>query len=423
MNNDVRGAIATATANSTAPVRGRRTLWALVVAEFALASLMFVCGGLLVRAYDRVRNTDPGFDPSNVLTFTIAVPQVKTPDDASGLAFRKRVVARMRELPGVKEVGMISCAPVSNCHWGTFYTAENAPPRGPNDADPIILNRAASPEYFSAMGIRLKEGRFFNSSDGAGGIDKDSTIIVNETFAKQMWPGQSSVIGKRVHLGSTPRPGSSIQWLSVVGVAKDVKHYGLEQPVRPGVYLPEPLQPRAMNTVVLKMAGDPAAIASAARAAMRDVDPEIPAYDMRTMDERLARSRSLRAAYSWMLAVFAVMALVLALGGSYGVTSYLVSQRTRELGIRVALGAKRSDISRTVLKGSLAVVSIGVIIGIAGAIGAGRFLASLLFGVPPYDAVILAIAAIALATTGFLANWLPARRASRVDPMVSLRAD
>jgi len=423
MNNDVRGAIATATANSTAPVRGRRTLWALVVAEFALASLMFVCGGLLVRAYDRVRNTDPGFDPSNVLTFTIAVPQVKTPDDASGLAFRKRVVARMRELPGVKEVGMISCAPVSNCHWGTFYTAENAPPRGPNDADPIILNRAASPEYFSAMGIRLKEGRFFNSSDGAGGIDQDSTIIVNETFAKQMWPGQSSVIGKRVHLGSTPRPGRSIQWLSVVGVAKDVKHYGLEQPVRPGVYLPEPLQPRAMNTVVLKMAGDPAAIASAARAAMRDVDPEIPAYDMRTMDERLARSRSLRAAYSWMLAVFAVMALVLALGGSYGVTSYLVSQRTRELGIRVALGAKRSDISRTVLKGSLAVVSIGVIIGIAGAIGAGRFLASLLFGVPPYDASILAIAAIALAATGFLANWLPARRASRVDPMVSLRSE
>ena len=423
MNNDVRGAIATATANSTAPVRGRRTLWALVVAEFALASLMFVCGGLLVRAYDRVRNTDPGFDPSNVLTFTIAVPQVKTPDDASGLAFRKRVVARMRELPGVKEVGMISCAPVSNCHWGTFYTAENAPPRGPNDADPIILNRAASPEYFSAMGIRLKEGRFFNSSDGAGGIDQDSTIIVNETFAKQMWPGQSSVIGKRVHLGSTPRPGRSIQWLSVVGVAKDVKHYGLEQPVRPGVYLPEPLQPRAMNTVVLKMAGDPAAIASAARAAMRDVDPEIPAYDMRTMDERLARSRSLRAAYSWMLGVFAVMALVLALAGSYGVTSYLVSQRTRELGIRVALGAKRSDISRTVLKGSLAVVSIGVIIGIAGAIGAGRFLASLLFGVPPYDASILAIAAIALAATGFLANWLPARRASRVDPMVSLRSE
>ena len=423
MNHDVRGAMSTATAGSTAPVRGRRTLWALVVAEFALASLMFVCGGLLVRAYDRVRNTDPGFDPVNVLTFTVAIPQVKTPDDAAGAAFRRRLVDRMREVAGVTEVGLISCAPVSNCHWGTFYTAEEAPPRGPNDPDPIILNRIASAEYFAAMGIRLKEGRFFNSSDGTGGADKDSTIIVNETFANQMWPGQSSVIGKRVHLGTRPPAGKPIRWLSVVGVAKDVKHYGLERPVRPGVYVPEPLQPNAANTVVLKMAGDPAAIASAVRAAMRDVDPEIPAYDMRTMDERLARSRSLRAAYSWMLGVFAVMALVLALGGSYGVTSYLVSQRTRELGIRVALGAKRSDISRTVLKGSLGVVSIGVVIGIVGAIGAGRLLSSLLFGVPPYDALILALAVSALAATGFLANWLPARRASRVDPMISLRSE
>jgi ABC-type antimicrobial peptide transport system permease subunit len=141
------------------------------------------------------------------------------------------------------------------------------------------------------------------------------------------------------------------------------------------------------------------------------------------MDERLARSRSLRAAYSWMLGVFAVMALVLALGGSYGVTSYLVSQRTRELGIRVALGARRGDISRGVLKGSVGVVALGVAIGVAGAIGAGRFLSSLLFGVPPYDAIILAIAVMALFSTGVLANWLPARRAARVDPMVSLRTD
>ncbi|HEX6162604.1 MAG TPA: ABC transporter permease [Vicinamibacterales bacterium] len=423
MNNDVRGAIATATASSTAPVRGRRTLWALVVAEFALASLMFVCGGLLVRAYDRVRNTDPGFDASNVLTFTIAVPGVKTPDDASGAAFRKRVVDRMRQIAGVTEVGMVSCAPVSNCHWGNFYTAEHAAPKGPNDADPVILNRVASPEYFTAMGIRLKEGRFFNSSDGIGGPDQDSTIIVNESFVQTMWPGAESAVGKRLYRGSRPPRDGPIRWLTVVGVTKDLKHYGLERPVRPGVYLPAPLMPRAVNTVVLKTSGDPTLVANAARAALREVDPEIPAYDMRTMDERLTRSRSLRAAYSWMLGVFAVMALVLALGGSYGVTSYLVSQRTRELGIRVALGARSRDISSAVLKGSLAVVLIGVAIGIAGAIGAGRLLSSLLFGVPPYDALILSIAAVTLAATGVMANWLPARRAARVDPMISLRAD
>jgi predicted permease len=423
MNHDVRGAMSTAIAGSTAPVRGRRTLWGLVVAEFALASLMFVCGGLLVRAYDRVRNTDPGFDPSNVLTFTVAIPGVKTPDDAAGAAFRTRLVERMRQLPGVTEVGMVSCAPVSNCHWGNFYTVENQPPRGPNDPNPVILNRVATPEYFTAMGVRLKEGRFFNSSDGAGGPDQDSTIIVNEMFAKQMWPN-ASAIGKRVRRGtSAPPPGQPIRWLTVVGVTADIKHYGLEQPVRPGVYLPHLLMPRSSNTVVLKTAGDPAAIANEVRAAMREVDPEIPAYDMRTMDERLERSRSLRAAYSWMLGVFSVMALILALGGSYGVTSYLVSQRTRELGIRVALGAKSADISRSVLKGSLVVVSAGVAIGVAGGIGAGRLLSSLLFGVPPYDVLILTLAAMALFATGFLANWLPARRAARVDPMVSLRAD
>lgn len=422
MNHDVRGAMATAIAGSTAPVRGRRTLWTLVAAEFALASLMFVCGGLLVRAYDRVRNTDPGFDPSNVLTFTVAVPAVKTPDDASGLAYRVRLVDRMRQVPGVSEVGLISCAPVSNCHWGTFYTAENAPPRGPNDPNPVILNRVASPEYFSAMGIRLKEGRFFNTSDGTGGRDADGTIIVNESFVKSTWPSAASGVGKRIFQGtSAPPAGRPIRWLTVVGVTEDLKHYGLERPVRPGVYLPLGVYPRNANTVVLKTAGDPAAIATAVQSAVREVDPEIPAYDMRTMDERLAISRSLRSAYSWMLGVFAVMALLLALGGSYGVTSYLVSQRTRELGIRVALGAKAADISRTVLKGSVAVLSIGVVIGVVGAIGAGRLLSSLLFGVPPYDALILVMAVMALLMTGLLANWLPARRAARVDPMVSLR--
>jgi putative ABC transport system permease protein len=424
MNHDVRGAMSTATAGSTAPIRGRRTLWALVVAEFALASLMFVCGGLLVRAYDRVRNTDPGFDPSNVLTFTVAIPQVKTPDDAAGAAFRTRLVDRMRQIPGVAEVGLISCAPVSNCHWGVFYTPEHAAPRGPNDARPVILNRVATPEYFTAMGIRLKEGRFFNSSDGTGGAEQDSTIIVNDTFVKTTWPGAASAIGKRVVMGdSLPPPGKPVRWLTVVGVTEDVKHYGLEQPVRPGVYLPAGIYPRSASTVVLKTNGEVSSVAAAAAAAMREVDPEIPAYDMRSMDQRLARSRSLRAAYSWMLAVFAVMALVLALGGSYGVTSYLVSQRTRELGIRVALGAKHADISRAVLKSSLGVVVLGIVIGVGGAIGAGRLLAALLFGVPPYDALILASAVAALFSTGFLANWLPARRAAKVDPMISLRSE
>jgi predicted permease len=415
MNADVRGAMSAATAGSTAQIRGRRTLWALVAAEFALASLMFVCGGLLVRAYDRVRNTDVGFDGSQVLTFTVNIPSATYPDSAKRTAFWNRLQERVRTIPGVEHAGVGSCAPVSGCHWGWLYYAEGAPPRRADEASPIVLNRAVTPEYFAAMGIRLREGRFFTDREVVDAFDKESSIIVNETFVKTFWPGGGSAIGKRV------RSGEKAPWRTVVGVVHDVKHYGLELPVRPGVYIPVPIL--SGMTVALRTAGDPAAVGPAARAALREIDPEVPAFDMRTMDERLARSRSLRAAYSWMLGVFAVMALVLALGGSYGVTSYLVSQRTRELGIRVALGARRADISRAVLHGSLTVVAVGVAIGVAGAIGAGRFLSALLFGVPPYDGAILTLAAIALFSTGFLANWVPARKASRVDPMVSLRSD
>ena len=415
MNSDVRGAMSAATAGSTLPVRGRRTLWALVAGEFALASLMFVCGGLLVRAYDRVRNTDPGFDGSNVLTFNVNIPLATYADDAMRIAFWNRLQERMRVLPGVEKAAVVSCAPVSGCHWGQFYSVDGARPRSPNDANPVVLNRVATADYFPAMGIRLKDGRVFTDADAVDTFSKESVVVVNETFVKTFWPGGGSPIGQRV------RSGEKAPWRTVVGVVHDVKHYGLEQPMRPGLYLP--ITTLSGMTVVLRTAGDPAAIAPAARAALREVDPELPAYDIRTMDERLAQSRSLRATYSWMLGVFAVMALLLAIGGSYGVTQYLVSQRTRELGIRVALGAGRRDISRALLTGSLAVVATGVVLGIAGAIGAGRFLASLLFGVPSYDAAILALAAVALLSTGFLANWLPARRASKADPMISLRAD
>jgi predicted permease len=376
-----------------------------------------VCGGLLVRAYDRVKHVDPGFDPNGVMSFTVSLPGVNYADNQARLSFFERLEDRLQALPGVTHAGTISCAPLSNCHWGTFYSAEGAPPRGPNEPNPVILNRLATADYFPAMGIRLQRGRFFTEQDGREGEQQPSVIIINQTFAKTLWPDGKDPIGQRVH------QGEKAPWLTVVGVVADVKHYGLERDVRPGVYLPVPRIPQTTMSFAVKTAGDPAALVPTVRSIVREMDAELPVYNARTMLERMSLSLTLRAAYSWMLAVFAVIALLLALGGSYGVTSYLVSQRRRELGIRVALGAQRADISRTVLKSSLGVVSVGVLIGIAGAIGAGRYLSSLLFGVPPYDALILVIAAASLAASGFLANWLPARRAARVDPMVSLRAD
>ena len=417
INSDLRGAVASATAGSTPAIRGRGTLRALMTAEFALASLMFVCGGLLVRAYDRVKNVDPGFNPNGVLTFTVSLPGVTYRDNAARLGFFERLEGRLKEIPGTDHAGTVSCAPISGCHWGNFYQAEGAAPRGPDEPNPVILNRMASAGYFETMGIRLKSGRFLIEQDGREGTDQPSVIVINETFARTLWPDGKDPIGQRV------RTGEKSPWLTVVGIVGDVKHYGLERETRPGVYLPLPRIPLSTMSFAMKTSGDAAQLAPTVRAIVRELDPELPVYNARTMEERMALNLTLRAAYSWMLGVFAAVALLLALGGSYGVTSYLVSQRTRELGIRVALGAQRADISRAVLKSSLAVVTVGVALGIAGAVGAGRFLSSLLFGVPPYDGIILAIAAGALFATGALANWLPARRASRVDPMVSLRTD
>jgi predicted permease len=417
MNPDLRSAVASATAGSTPAIRGRRTLGALVAAEFALASLMFVCGGLLVRAYDRVKNVDPGFDSNGVMSFTVSLPGVRYTDNPARLSFFERLEARLRELPGVTSAGTISCAPLSNCHWGMFYYAEGAPPRRADEPNPVVLNRLASPGYFKSMGIRLQRGRVFTERDGREGADRPSVIIVNETFAKTLWPDGRDPIGQRV------RSGEKAPWLTVVGIVADVKHYGLERIVRPGVYVPLPRIPLSTMSFAVKAEGDPAALIPSTRAVVRDMDPELPIYNARAMNERMKLSLTLRAAYSWTLAVFAGIALLLAVGGSYGVTSYLVSQRRRELGIRVALGARSRDISGAVLKGSITIIGIGVTIGITAAMGAGRWLSSLLFGVPPYDALILSIAVAALCAGGFLANWLPARRASRVDPMVSLRAE
>jgi putative ABC transport system permease protein len=417
MNADLRGAMATAAAASTASVSGRRTLRGLVIAEFALASLMFVCGGLLVRAYDRVRNVDPGFDANGVFTFTLSLPGATYTNDAARLAFFERLEDRLRELPGVTHAGVVSCAPLSGCHWGNFYQAEGAAPRGPDDPEPVILNRVASAGYFGAMGIRLKSGRFLNPQDGREGAGRESVVVVNETFARTLWPDGRNPVGQRV------RTGAKAPWLTVVGLAEDVRHYGLERDVRPGVYLPVARLTLSTMSFAIRTAGDPSALGETVRRVVREMNPELPVYNARPMTERLQQSIAFRMTYSWLLGVFAGVALLLALGGSYGVTSYLVSQRTRELGIRVALGARRTDISLAVVKGSLAVVAAGVGVGIAGAIGAGRYLSSLLFGVPPYDAVVLTIAVAALFATGLLANWVPARRASRVDPMISLRTD
>jgi predicted permease len=413
---NLRGAMHEAGSGTTAGPGGRRTLSWLVGAEFAMAAVLLVSGGLLVRAYERVKNVDPGFNSDNVLTFMIHLPAATYESEGGKrvIAFWDSLTERLSTLPGVEAAGVVSCPPLG-CHWGTFYVPEGRPPLKAGESNPVTLHRPASPGYFKAMGLRLKRGRFFDQNDVRNGVPG---IVVNETFAKVFWPDGSDPIGKRFKGAGDPKA----PWMTVVGVVADIRHYGLERPMRPGIYFPMREGFNTM-TVAIRTSGDPAAFTATARNALRELDAELPMFRVRTMEEALRLSMSRRATYSWLLGIFASMALVLALGGSYGVTSYLVSQRTREIGIRVALGAQGGDIIRSVLRASLFIVTAGVAVGIAASLGLVRLLSDLLFGVPPHDVAILAGTAALLFALAAAANWLPAQRAARVDPMKSLRLE
>jgi predicted permease len=413
---DLRAAMSNVANAAAATPGGGRTLRFIIGAEFALATVLLVSGGLLFRAYDRVRDVDPGFTPEGVLTFTVSLPSSLYPTEKR-MEFWDRLEARMGQLPGVRSVGLVNCPPFG-CHLGSFYVAEGAPPRAADDANPVVLNRFASPTYFGTMGVRLARGRLFEHRDGRGGSEQERRVIINETFARTFFPGVPDPVGLRIRSTNDSEP-----WNRIVGMVADVKHYGLERPMRPGVYWPLPQSPPATLAVTLKADGDPDTIVSFARLAMRELDPELPLFNVLTMEASLRRTLATRTTYSWMLAVFALTAVTLALGGTYGVSSYLVTQRTREIGIRVALGAGRAAIVRGVLRASGAVAAVGIASGVAASFGMGRLLESLLFGVNPQDAVTLSVSVAVLAGTALLANVLPARRAARVDPTGSLRAE
>jgi putative ABC transport system permease protein len=413
---NLKGAMLDAGTGTTAGPGGRRTLSWLVGAEFAMAAVLLVSGGLLFRAYQRVTHVDTGFRSDHVLTFMVDLPNAVY--ESSGgkkiINFWEQLIDRLQTTPGVQAAGIVSCPPLG-CHWGTFYMPEGRAPLKPGEVNPVILYRPASDGYFKAMGIRLLRGRFFDRQDLA---NRSTVAVVNESFARAYWPGVVDPIGKRFK-GNDPKA----PWTTVIGLVADIKHYGLERPMRPGIYYPMTVEGYGTMTVAIRTEGEPAQFTSTARAVLQSLDRDLPMYRVRTMEDALKRSMAQRATYSWLLGIFAAMSLLLALGGTYGVTSYLVSQRTREIGIRVALGARRPDIVRTVLAKSLVIVSVGVLVGVAGSIGLSRFMDDLLFGVSPYDPRILAGSAAALFALATLANLLPAGRAARIDPMTSLRGE
>jgi putative ABC transport system permease protein len=393
--------------------RGKRaTLSVLVVGEIGLALILLVSSGLLLQAFRKVMHADPGYRGDNVLTWKLALPEARYAKSEQQQAFYSDLVARLRSLPGVRAASATTIVPLSG-HSGTFFTGENSLVSS-QDRDAVVLHIYAMPGYFETMGITLLAGRAFVERDGA---PKTSPVaIVNETFARRHW-ATTEAAGRRI------RYSNGKDWIQVVGVIRDTRHYGQDGEMRPSVLFPYQSRPSRGLTMVVRTANDPHTMVAPVREVIRKMDAELPMFEVRTMSERLNRSLWLRRAYSWLFAVFAVVAIVLAAAGIYGVISFSVSQRTREIGIRIALGARPEQVMRGVLRNGMVLVSIGVAVGVAASLWTGRFLETLLFGVSMRDAATYAVVVSSVGLVDVLANFVPARRAAAVDPIRALRAE
>jgi putative ABC transport system permease protein len=391
----------------------------LIFAEIALSTLLLVTAALLARSFQRVTAVDPGFRPSQVLTIRLSLPRARYGTRAAIERFYEQVQPRVASLPGVRAVAAANVVPMNGYLATTAFFIDGVMVK---DA-PEAHYRMISPDYFRALRITLRAGRAFTPEDRA---DSLPVAIVNETFARQYWPG-ASPIGARLRLDDGEKLPRIVE---VVGVIGDVKHFGLERETTIEVYVPISQVPDATtiwlaNNMywVVETAGSPLAATNAVRREIAAVDPAVPASFVRTMDQWMGGSTAARRFNLQLVAAFAFTALLLAAGGVYAVSASAVAMRTREIGIRAALGASKGEVIRLVLQAGLSPVVLGLIAGTAAALLAGPAMASLLFEVAPHDPASLAIVAVTLITAAVVANYVPARRAARVDPIIALRSE
>ncbi|MCF7973329.1 MAG: ABC transporter permease [Phycisphaerae bacterium] len=400
--------------HATAAPKKRRSLHLLVVAEVALTLVLLVQTCLLIQAFRHLQKQDPGFRSDRVLTYVIGLPESQYPTGGARLAFFQDHLEQIRALPGVIQASAADKIPLGG-HTGNFWEIENAPAREPDEQDPVVLQRVAFPGYFEAMGIQCLAGRSFNEQDGLN--EGSLAVMVNQTFARRFWPNDDPV-GKRVR-----RRGGQDPWMTVVGLTRDTKHYGLETPMIPGVFVPYvQVMPEHM-TLVVHTESDPLALVSPIRQIVRRSDPNLPIYGIQTMEDKLHTSLWLRRLYSGLISIFAAVALVMAMGGLYGVFSYVTNGRVRELGVRIAIGAQPNAVLWLVLKQALRLTVIGIVAGLVGAALAATLMRSLLLGIHITDMMAFIAVPAALAATALLACWSPARRAARVNPMEALRCE
>jgi putative ABC transport system permease protein len=388
---------------------------ALVAGEVAVALVLVIGAGLMIKSIANLYGVDLGFRPENILTMRLNVSRTKYPKPEQRAALFDRVIGRLRTLPGVDSAGFTSALPLT---WkggsSSFWPEAHTPIPGlPYDAN----NRVVSPDYMRVVGMTMLQGRHFDESDGP---DARKVAIINESMAKMYWPGQSAT-GYRFKRGA---PDSDAPWVTIAGVVKDIRQMGIDVPGRPEMYFPYKqaydnwMLPR---DIVLKISGDHTAIAAAARRMVWEVEANQPVSNIAMFTELIDAQLAERRVHTTVLATFAGIALLLACLGIYGVLAYLVGQRTPDIGVRLALGAKPSDILRDVLAGGLKLAFLGVLIGLIAASAVVRLLDALLFGVSGLDPVIFAAVPVLLLAVALAAAYFPARRAMRVDPITALR--
>jgi len=392
--------------------RSNRLRSFVMVAEIAMSFMLLVGAGLLIKSFMHLREVQPGFNADNLLTMRVSVPPGKFRDDEQRRQFFQQAGDHIQSLPEVQSVGMVLSLPLGGDTWNVWrgYIREGRPATTEEAGDAAYL--PATPEYFRTLQVPLIAGRFFTDHDTD---NTPKVIIVNETLARKLWPGQSPV-GKHVTIWPDEKFPREI-----VGVVGETKRSLDDQPSNQ-MYVPHAQDASWPSmSLVIRTAGDPATAGSAVRNEIRSLDKGAPVFNVRTMNDVLATSVAPRRTPMLLLSTFAAAALLLAMIGIYGVTAYYVTQRTQEIGIRMALGAQMSDVLKLVLKGGTALASIGIAAGLVGAFALTRWMTTLLFGVKPTDALTFIAVSICLLVTALLACYLPARRATKVDPLVALR--
>jgi putative ABC transport system permease protein len=389
----------------------------LVVAEVALALVLLICAGLLIQSFSRLGRVQMGVRTEHLLTASVQLPGVSYPKNENVIAFYDQFLARIRAIAGVESASAIVPLPLSGSNMVTDFDIEEHPlPEGQRAAAPV---RLIATDYFHTMGIPLKQGRVFSDDER---LDSAPVVIVNERFANKYFPGQN-VVGKRIKPGfSADDTGEKMR--DVIGVVGNVKHLSLKNDDSPEMYLPRTQIPMDIMSIVMRTnVSNPAGLTSALRKELAALDGTIPLRSVRVFDEYISRSLARPRFNALLLSIFAGTALLLTAIGIYGVMAYSVAQRTNEIGIRIALGAAQSSIFRLVVGQAMTLVAISVVIGLAGAVAATRLISSLLYGVGAWDPITFGLIVLLVSAVAFFAAWFPARRATRVDPIIALRAE